>query len=140
MKRITQTKFSSIRNLLASFNQSSKKSDPDTPPFNLNFLRNSNLWDVKSLKNKFFQKFQDHQREESYRKQNFKYFYSTISEGLNYQKLYSLFGLLTIMIYKKLSCYPASDKELDKVRSNLENQIKSLEFKYQGKLRRQPVK
>ncbi len=37
-------------------------------------------------------------------------------------------------------CYHISDKEIDKLRLSVENQIKNLEFKYQGKLRHQNIK
>ena len=42
--------------------------------------------------------------------------------------------------FNKLFCYKATNKELEKLMSNLENQIKNLEFKYHGKMRRQPIK
>ena len=81
-------------------------------------------------------------RQKTIKNEDYKYnFYnSNISEGLNFNKIYCLFGLFSLMIYKKISCYPASDKELEKIRSNLEREIKNLEFKYEGKLRRQPIK
>lgn len=40
----------------------------------------------------------------------------------------------------RVICYKATNKELDKVMANLEAKIKNLEFKYHGKLRRQPIK
>ena len=39
-----------------------------------------------------------------------------------------------------LLCFKASNKELEKVLNNLETQIKNLEFKYHGKMRRQAIK
>lgn len=39
-----------------------------------------------------------------------------------------------------LHCYKVNNKEIEKMMGLLENQIKNLEFRYQGKLRRQPIK
>jgi len=36
-------------------------------------------------------------------------------------------------------CYKATNKEIEKMTANLESKIKNLEFKYHGKLRRQPI-
>jgi hypothetical protein len=41
---------------------------------------------------------------------------------------------------KKLRCYAANNKELDKVMGFLDREIKNLEFKYHGKIRRQPIR
>jgi hypothetical protein len=59
-------------------------------------------------------------------------------------ELYSLFpffvGIYIFSNSKNLLCYKASNKELDKIMNSLENHIKNLEFKYQGKLNRQPIR
>jgi chaperonin cofactor prefoldin len=49
-------------------------------------------------------------------------------------------GIILLEKEKRLYCFKASNKELDKMMNNLENQIKNLEFRYHGKLRRQPIK
>lgn len=49
-------------------------------------------------------------------------------------------GILLLEKEKRLYCYKATNKELEKMMNNLENQIKNLEFRYHGKLRRQPIK
>ncbi len=56
--------------------------------------------------------------------------------------IYSLLPLLIGMYLftKKLHCYQANNKELDKVMNFLDREIKNLEFKYQGKIRRQPIR
>jgi hypothetical protein len=56
--------------------------------------------------------------------------------------IYSLLPLVIGMyLYtKKLSCYTANNKELDKVMNYLDKEIKNLEFKYQGKISRQPIR
>ena len=41
---------------------------------------------------------------------------------------------------KRLYCYQANDKEINKMKSIIEKEIDNLEFKYQGNIRRQPVK
>ena len=41
---------------------------------------------------------------------------------------------------KKMYCYSANNKELDKVMNFLDREIKNLEFKYQGKIKRQPIR
>jgi hypothetical protein len=125
----------------------SKPNCVDAPKENIqtNFSKKIQFLSIKNISfdpeylSRFFQKNQEYKKREE-DKQNFNFSQSSISQGINFPKLYSLFGLLAIIIYKKISCYPANDKEIEKVRNNLENQIKSLEFKYQGKLRRQPVK
>jgi hypothetical protein len=54
---------------------------------------------------------------------------------------FSMMGLMAILEKEKImNCYKASNKELDKIMNNLENQIKNLEFRHHGKLRRQPIK
>jgi uncharacterized protein YsxB (DUF464 family) len=67
-----------------------------------------------------------------------------ISKNLKKHKfdIYSLLPLVIGMyLYtKKLNCYQANNKELDKVMNYLEREIKNLEFKYQGKIRRQPIR
>jgi hypothetical protein len=66
------------------------------------------------------------------------------SNKINFVKFFPIAiygGLLFLEKQKKnMFCYKASNKELDKMTANLENQIKNLEFKYHGKLRRQPIK
>jgi len=51
-------------------------------------------------------------------------------------KIFRAFKLESPMIH----CYKVNNKELEKMMGLLETQIKNLEFRYQGKLRRQPVK
>jgi hypothetical protein len=100
---------------------------------------------IEILKRKFENKNEEFKRRYQYnnshkKKQYYDHFNSTISLNIDYTKLYGLFGLLTLMVYKKIWCYPATDTHLEKVRNGLEKDIKTLEFKYQGKLRRQPIK
>ena len=62
---------------------------------------------------------------------------------LDYVKFipFSMMGLMAILEKEKImNCYKASNKELEKIMNNLENQIKNLEFRHHGKLRRQPIK
>ena len=54
----------------------------------------------------------------------------------NKNEFFRTFGLDTAMLH----CYKVNNKELEKMMGLLENQIKNLEFRYQGKLRRQPIK
>jgi SpoVK/Ycf46/Vps4 family AAA+-type ATPase len=79
--------------------------------------------------------------------------YSQKSKLLYHKLLYSLkgfkklkhFSYLPILVgfsyltKSKLYCYSASNKELEKMMNSLDREIKNLEFKYQGKLRRQPI-
>jgi hypothetical protein len=78
-----------------------------------------------------------------------KYFPFAICTGLmllnskiNYEKkfnaneIFRAFKLESPLMY----CYKVNNKELEKMMGLLETQIKNLEFRYQGKLRRQPVK
>ena len=145
MKKLFQ-----ISNYLKSF---LVKSQPSKLKTNINeyrtkipSLQQESLFNYKYIKQLFFWKKTENLKNSSqFNKSNedYKYTYynnSKISEGLYINKIYCLFGLFTIMIYNKVSCFPASDKELEKIRGNLEKEIKNLEFKYQGKLRRQPVK
>lgn len=62
---------------------------------------------------------------------------------LDYVKFipFSMMGLMAILEKEKImNCYKASNKELEKIMNNLETQIKNLEFRHHGKLRRQPIK
>lgn len=109
--------------------------------FGLNSNNNHYPW----KQNYFFQNnkhSEKHDEKEKNYEKGYSYYNSssTVLDGMDFSKIYCLFGLFTIFAYKKIKCYPASDKEIDKIRTNLENEIKSLEFKYQGKLRRQPIK
>lgn len=49
-------------------------------------------------------------------------------------KLFNFFN------FPSIHCYKINNRELEKMMSLLENSIKNLEFRYQGKLRRQPIK
>ncbi len=55
-------------------------------------------------------------------------------------KALPFFLLLSFLEFKKIHCYKASNKELDRVRNLIEDEIKNLEFKYKGLLRREPIK
>jgi hypothetical protein len=63
---------------------------------------------------------------------------------INFVKFLPIGLYLTVIFLetqkKNMFCFKASNKELEKMTSNIENQIKNLEFKYHGKLRRQPIK
>lgn len=50
------------------------------------------------------------------------------------------FGLFAMLTTKGSLCYKASNKQLDAIMTRLDNEIKNLEFRYEGKLRRQPIK
>jgi hypothetical protein len=106
---------------------------------------NTSFNNYPGILNYFFQNKKQSEKDKEYennhdRGYRFNSSSSSILEGMNLSKIYCLFGLFTIMAYQKINCYPASDKEIEKIRTNLENQIKNLEFKYHGKLRRQPIK
>lgn len=89
---------------------------------------------------------------ESFRTKIMKFRIKLNNIGKNYKKRkpsnFSKFhfsGILGMMIFlervkKQMFCYKASNKELEKLMNSLESQIKNLEFKYHGKLRRQPIK
>ena len=61
---------------------------------------------------------------------------SKYEKNFNADKIFRAFKLESPMMY----CYKINNKELEKMMGLLETQIKNLEFRYQGKLRRQPVK
>ncbi len=109
------------------------------------FGLNTSFNNFPGVHNYFFQNRKRTEKEKEYennydRGYRHNYSSSSILEGMSLSKIYCLFGLFTIVAYQKINCYPASDKEIEKIRTNLENQIKNLEFKYHGKLRRQPIK
>jgi hypothetical protein len=69
---------------------------------------------------------------------------SFIRKNSHYNK-FDIYSLLPFVIgmylyTKKLSCYSVSNKELDKVMNFLDKEIKNLEFKHQGKIKRQPIR
>ncbi len=77
-----------------------------------------------------------------------KWLYKTLNNSLNRHNhkilipfILSLSFSLTLFPLKqtKLNCYKATNKEIEKVLNSLDTQIKNLEFKYHGKLRRTPI-
>ncbi len=58
----------------------------------------------------------------------------------NILKVLPVFLLLSFLKFKKIYCYKASNKELDRIRKLIEEEIKDLEFKYKGLLKREPIK
>jgi len=55
-------------------------------------------------------------------------------------KVVPLFFLISFIEFKKIYCYKATNKELDRVRNLIEEEIKNLEFRYKGLLKREPIK
>lgn len=60
---------------------------------------------------------------------------------------YKIFlGIIPFFLYlsytknKKSFCFKANNKELERVSNLIETEIRNLEFKYEGKLRREPIK
>jgi len=63
------------------------------------------------------------------------------NQNFSFKQAISTLGFVSFFSLNNVAlCHNISDKEIDKMRNNLEEQIKNLEFKYQGKLKRQNVK
>lgn len=100
------------------------------------FVKNFKLHNNSNILNKAKQIF--------FKARNFISYKKIISKNFKKSKfdIYSLLPLVIGMYLfnKKLNCYQANNKELDKVMNFLDREIKNLEFKYQGKIKRQPIR
>ncbi len=66
-----------------------------------------------------------------------------IKNKFNINDLLKIFSFLLLISFnenKKMFCYKASNKELERASNTIENDIKNLEFKYGGTLKREPIK
>lgn len=74
------------------------------------------------------------------RKNNNKNNKSNFDDYNNILKIIPIFFLFTCVEFKKVFCYKASNKELDRVKYLIEEEIKNLEFRYKGTIKREPLK
>ena len=89
---------------------------------------------TKTSKSKFSNNFKDI---------NFAKFKLNSFSNFNFKQVYSSLAFISFFSLNSSNvalCHNISDKEIDKIKFRLEEEIKSLEFKYEGKLKRQNVK
>jgi len=112
-------------------------------------IRKTNFFNFKAIENIKFELFNLKKKISSFKDKINKKLNMGVYSSHSNKKTYEFIKILPFSVIsgiillekeKRLYCFKANNKELDKMMSNLENQIKNLEFRYHGKLRRQPIK
>jgi len=67
--------------------------------------------------------------------------HNSFNSSFNFKHTISTLGFISLFSLNNVAlCSNISDREIDKIRLSLEEQIKKLEFDYGGKIKRQNVK